>query len=91
LYHIVFAPPDMSPFRLFLTFLLIAAAAIGFVLLSKDRLNTKQAIKERRRGYMKQVIDSARTARDWEKDSLRRARYESSSGSAAPSAPRSEP
>lgn len=66
----------MSPVRLFLVLIVIAAAAIGFVLLSKDRLQIKQDIKSRRRDYMQHLIDSSRTARDLYKDSVRRAEYE---------------
>ncbi|MCU0425323.1 MAG: hypothetical protein MUF71_06820 [Candidatus Kapabacteria bacterium] len=66
----------MSPLRLFLILIVIATAAIGFVLLSKDRLQLKQDMKARRRGYMQQMIDSARTARDLYKDSVRRSQYE---------------
>lgn len=68
----------MSPIRLFLILLAIATAAIGFVLLSKDRLQLKQDMKARRRDYMQHMIDSVRTARDLYKDSVRRAEYERS-------------
>jgi preprotein translocase subunit SecG len=66
----------MSPIRLFLILIVIAIAAIGFVLLSKDRLQEKQDMKSRRRDYMQRLIDSSRTASDLYKDSVRRAQYE---------------
>lgn len=66
----------MSPIRLFLALIVIAVAAIGFVLLSKDRLQEKQDMKSRRRDYMQHLIDSSRTAGDLYKDSVRRAQYE---------------
>ncbi|MCS6808804.1 MAG: hypothetical protein RML40_09020 [Bacteroidota bacterium] len=65
----------MSPLRLFILLIVIAVAAIGFVLLTKDRLSKKQEIKARRREYMQHMVDSVRTARDLYKDSVRRVRY----------------
>jgi uncharacterized membrane protein (UPF0182 family) len=65
----------MSPVRLFLILIVIAVGTIGFVLLTKERLQVKQDMKTRRRDYMQRMIDSTRTARDLYKDSVRRVEY----------------
>jgi hypothetical protein len=65
----------MSPLRLFFALCAVAAAAIGFFMLTKPRLEQKQAMKARRNGYMKTYVDSIRTAQDLYKDSVRRVQY----------------
>jgi hypothetical protein len=65
----------MTPLRLFFALCAVAVAAIGFFMLTKPRLEQKQAIKARRNGYMKTYVDSVRTAQDLYKDSVRRAKY----------------
>lgn len=65
----------MAPLRLFAALCAVAVAAIGFFLLTKPRLEQKQAMKARRNGYMKSYVDSVRTAQDLYKDSVRRANF----------------
>jgi hypothetical protein len=74
----------MSPLRLFFALCAVAIAAIGFFMLTKPRLELKQAMKARRNTYMKTYVDSVRTAQDLYKDSVRRFQYGLPPASAQP-------
>jgi hypothetical protein len=65
----------MSPLRLFFALCAVALAAIGFFMLTKPRLEQKQAMKARRNDYMRTYVDSIRTQQDLYKDSVRRVQY----------------